>query len=499
LNECYNDVVFSTAGIDLLSGLPYIPPAVFEDGDPLFWHQNYTSHPLNEVLASPLEKFPVNSALFFPFAINGVYIGVWLVAFNREFETPPAEDEKQMFAFLFYVMAQLIEKKAFIEQTRKYENYLKHLERMKVLGELSGATAHNLNNILSVIMGKAELLQRRLKNSPYHRDLQLLLRAAQDGADSIRRLQEYSVSGKASEEPKIINMNHLIREVVDIARPRFESEAQSHGIYYDLQLSLGEIKPITGDATTLREVMLNLINNALEAMPGGGKLSIQTTLKDNQVLIFVSDTGCGIDPEISAKIFEPFYTTKGEKGNGLGLSIAAEIIERHQGKIYVDSIPNKGAIFMIELPACGEEILPQTPPPELFHPLTYKVLLVEDKNIVRETLAEMLEDEGCEVRAVSNAQEALAEFQKSPCDVVFADLSMPQVNGVELAQRLKEIDPAIPVFIITGWSQLEKSLLDSDSVDGLIQKPFNMERIRQEMVRVIGSKTGHFYRNGFSV
>ena len=499
LDEAFEDAGFSTAGIDLVSGLPYVPPAVFEEADHLFWHEDYMSHPLNPVLNQPFEAFDVNSALFFPFGINGTYIGAWIIGFQRDSNAPPPEDEIQMYRFLFYVMTQLIEKKAFMEQTRRYGTYMKHLEKMKILGELSSATAHNLNNILSVIMGKTQLLQRRLENTPYRRDLEMLLRAAEDGANSIRRLQEYSSSGKISGEPETININVLIQEVVDIARPRFENEAQSHGIHYDLDLSFGEVKPFSGDATTMREVMLNLINNALDAMPGGGKLSIQTTLKEDQILIFVSDTGSGIDPDISAKIFEPFYTTKGNKGNGLGLSIAAEIIEKHDGKIYVDSIPEKGSIFMIELPASGEEILPKAPAPELFNPMDYKVLLVENKTIVRETLAEMLEDEGCEVRAVSNANEALAEFQKAPCDVVFANLSMPVVNGVELAEKLKDIDPTIPVFIITGWTQLDESLLASEIIDGLIKKPFNMERIRQEILPVMSRKTRQFYKNGFSV
>jgi CheY-like chemotaxis protein len=320
--------------------------------------------------------------------------------------------------------------------------------------------------------------------------LKLILQAALDGANSVRRLQDYS--GKIGEEPQTIDINVLAQEVVDIARPRFEGEAQSRGIYYDVEITLGDIKPIMGDATALREVVLNLINNALDAMPRGGKLSLQTTLKDDKVIVFISDTGVGIPIEICDKIFEPFYTTKGGQGNGLGLSIAADIVQRHEGKIYMDSIPYKGSIFMVELPTVGEEKLPRPIGPELFQELAYRVLLVENKGIVRETLAEMLEDEGCEVISASNAQEALLKFQKYPCDVVFADLSMPNMNGVELARRLKKLKSSIPIFIVTGWNKLDESLANAaDVVDGIIRKPFTVERIRHEMLRVIG-KYKHF-------
>jgi CheY-like chemotaxis protein len=127
------------------------------------------------------------------------------------------------------------------------------------------------------------------------------------------------------------------------------------------------------------------------------------------------------------------------------------------------------------------------------------VLLVENKGIVRETLAEMLEDEGCEVISASNAHEALLKFQKYACDVVFTDLSMPNMNGVELARRLKKLKSTIPVFIVTGWNKLDDSLANAgDVVDGIIRKPFTVERIRHEMLRVIG-KYKHFHKNGFKV
>ncbi len=414
-------------------------------------------------------------------------------------EDEPDQKEKQFYQFISYLITQLIEKKALLEQHRKYDSYMRHLERMKVTGELASSAAHHLNNVFSVIIGKTQTLQRKHEGDSIEHDLDLILKAASDGANSIRRIQNYSSRRDLFEDSKTIDLNAILYEVVDIARPRFEEQAQARGLHYDLNMAPGEVKPIKGDAAALREVFLNLINNALDAMPRGGKLSLQTTAKENQVLVFVSDTGIGIPNEIQEKIFEQFFTTKGKQGNGLGLSIAAETIKKHKGKIYVDSIPQKGSIFMVELPAAEQEYIPKPAQTEFFQPLAYKVLLVEDEGIVRETLAEMLEDEGCEVTTANNAEDAILKFQKHQCDVVFTDLSMPDLNGVKLAEKLKKLDPDIPIFIITGWNQIDPSLVNSnDVIDGVIQKPFNVQHIRQELIRVAG-RNGQFHRNGVTV
>lgn len=494
VEESFREREFSTLGNALLPGLAKAAPELFKDGEEMFWRRGDEAHPLTALFAQSIRKYPADSALFIPFAVNEIYLGAWIVVLSGNAESPGRE-ELQFYRFIFYLITQLIEKRALLERNRKYESYLRHLERMKNMGELASSTVHSLNNLLSVVIGKGQVLQKKLQDTPYQRDLKLMLQAALDGANTIRRMQDYS-AGKSLAEPETLDLNLLIQEVVDIARPRIEAEALSRNIHYDVDVTLGDIKPVNGDAAALREVILNLITNAAEAMPRGGKLAIQTTLKDETVIIFISDTGVGIPPEICDKIFEPFYTTKGKQGNGLGLSIAADIVKKHNGKIYVDSIPYKGSIFMIELPTAGDALLPKPSHPQFLQPLSLRVLLVENKGIVLETLAEMLEDEGCRVITAANAHEALLKFQRFRCDVVFADLGMPGINGVELARRLKKLNNAVPVFIVTGWNKLDDSLLQANGViDGIIKKPFTMERVRHEMLRVV-AKYRHFKKNG---
>jgi signal transduction histidine kinase/ActR/RegA family two-component response regulator/uncharacterized protein YigA (DUF484 family) len=497
LTEKFNDAAYQNAGISLQKSLLNLPEDIFNEPPPLFLPAGHVAHFLYEQLGRQLDSMPGKSLLLFPFVLEKTFLGAWLIILNRKSEPP--KETQQMYRFIFFLITQLLEKKALTDQIRKYQNYTKHLERMKVIGELASGTMHNLNNILSVIIGKASLLQKKLEGTVYQRDLDLILQSANDGASSIRRLQNYASAKDGEGQGEILNINTLIQEVVEIARPRFEEQAQSEGIQYSVKLDLGEVKPIRGDATTLREVLLNLLNNALDAMPNGGELTFRTMVKGQRVIIFVRDTGMGIPEGIQDKIFEPFFTTKGKKGNGLGLSIAAEIIQNHGGSIHVESAPGQGCIFMIDLPASEDRILPKMDQPEFFQPLNYKILLVEDKSIVRETLAEMLEDEGCEVITAENASEAILKFQKYKCDIVFADLSMPKINGLQLAQRLKSLNPEIPVFIVTGWNQIDTDFLQSNlAISGIIQKPFNIDTIRQELLSKVGTLNGHFHTNGFS-
>ncbi len=485
LGERYSAPNFSRLGLEMIKSLFNLQDGVFDEAEYLFWHNRYVSHSLNPVFRDTFQNFPVNSALVFPFQIQRSYYGVWITAFQRK-EDQPSHEELQLYRFISYMLLQLIEKKSLIERKNKYESYMKHLEKMKVIGELASGSAHHLNNILSVILGKSQMLQKKVSNKPVQRDLQMIEQAAADGAQAVRRLQSVKSQHEEATPYEPLNMNDLVQEVVEVARPRFEREAQSRGITYDLKLSLGRIPLVNGDAPALREVLLNLINNGLDAMPKGGKLSIQTTMKEENVLLFVSDTGTGIPEDVREKIFEPFFSTKGSKGNGLGLSIAADIIAKHRGKIYVDSIPNKGSIFMIELPAVkGKSVSPPAARTS-GNGILFKVLLVDDEGVVRETLAEMLEDEGCEVTMASDAEDALLKFQKYQCDLVLTDLSMPGLNGYELAKRIKSIDKAVPVFLITGWNQLDRKFMESNNmISGIIEKPFNMEEIRKQFYRVM--------------
>lgn len=476
----------SAREIELLENLPQISRDIFAKADPVVWRRNSSLDYLGKLLDKSFTDPSIYSALLFPFNINQTAAGIWILAFGKDLKNE--KDGVHAYSFISRIIVQLLEKKALQDEKIKYSEQSRHLEKTKFKDELASGAVHHLKNIFSIIYGNAELLKKKLEGSPSARELELLLKAAQDGANSIQRLHPGPTQNESLLKRETLTINEIIREVVEIVRPKYKHKARTKGIEYELQLSLGNIHQVMGDSTSIREMLLNLINNAIDAMPRGGTLSIQTSQKDDKVLIFISDTGVGIPNNLQNKIFESFYSTKGEKGNGLGLSIAERIIKEHGGTIQVDSILNKGSIFMIELPSITKN------QPSIRYsnkqPIDwdYKILLVDDEGLVRETLAEMLRTKGCDVMMASNATEALLKFQKFQFDVIFTDLNMPGTSGIELARKLKKINPTIPIFIITGWNYLEKNEING-AVDGIIGKPFNVDRIMNEIRQALTNQS----------
>ena len=181
----------------------------------------------------------------------------------------------------------------------------------------------------------------------------------------------------------------------------------------------------------------------------------------------------------------------------MGLSIGVEIIDRHEGRIYVDSIPQKGSIFMVELPAVKEEPAKKEEKSGVSGDIACHVLLVDDENVVRETLGEMLEDEGCQVTMAANTEEAFNKFQEIECDVVLTDLSMPGSNGLELARRIKSVRQDVPVVLITGWNQVDRHIFEQgDLIAGIIEKPFNMKQIKKQFTLVL-KRNGKFAKSSY--
>ncbi len=451
----------------------------------LFWHKNQKDNFLQEMFQETFSDVPLASLLLVPSRIQHFYDGILVVAYEKRME-PPGPEEFNSLNFFYQMLLQIIEKNLLLEHKKSYEAYIQHLEKMKLVGELASGSAHHLNNILSVVTGRAQILHKKLKGTPHIKDLSMIEQAAEDGAQAVRRLQSVKTKNFPVNKFELLNVNDLILEVVEIARPRFEREAQSLGLTYDVKLTLGSVSYIKGDPAALREIFLNLITNAIDAMPEGGKLTIQSTMEKEKIITFFSDTGGGIPEDLREKIFEPFFSTKGERGNGLGLSIAADIIAEHRGKIYVDSIPNKGSIFMIELPAVKEKPLNDKAGFKFRDGINCRVLLVDDENVVGETLAEMLREEGCEVTMVNNPTQALTNFKNTPCDVVLTDLSMPGINGFELAKRVKEVRSDVPVILITGWNQNDRNIVKPNGlIDEIIEKPFNIKQIREAFHNIL--------------
>ncbi len=240
-----------------------------------------------------------------------------------------------------------------VSEERRLQAAVVRTERLRALGEMAAGVAHSFGNLLVSIQGWAEVLLAGAEDETVRRPAGAILQAALDGAEAVRRLQDYAhFQQRTTVGP--VDVNAVVQDALEFARPRWRPATVRPQIAYALDVDLQPVPPVLGNAAELREVLLNLIFNAIDAMPAGGRLGIATRAGQGLATIAVSDTGGGISPELQRKIFEPFFTTKGTGGTGLGLAIAASIVERHGGRIKVSSAPGVGSCFTVELPAAPD-------------------------------------------------------------------------------------------------------------------------------------------------
>jgi PAS domain S-box-containing protein len=376
-----------------------------------------------------------------------------------------------------------------ISERKRMEQQLLQAEKLRSLGELAGGVAHDFNNMLASILGRVQLLrgiidkpkvedERRKSLQELRGGLDIIEKASMDGAETVRSIQEFAREKDDNKYFTEIDVNKTIEDAIEFTKARWKSEAEAKGIKIDIQKKFSTVFLITGSAAELREVVANIINNAVDAMPGGGTISIITFIEDNKVVIKIKDTGVGIPESIKERIFDPFFTTKGVHSTGLGMSVAYTIINRHKGSIAVDSTENEGTIFTIKLPVFDntdskEEIKPVKKVTEKAN-----ILVIDDDDSVRELLFDILTGGGHDVQAASDGNDGLAKFKENEFDMVFTDLGMPGMSGWQVAEEIKKINNVTPIALITGWEvQVEKSELAKREVDLVVNKPFRVDQI----------------------
>ena len=369
------------------------------------------------------------------------------------------------------------------EQERIREQFTQ-IEKLSALGELASGVAHDFNNTLAGILGRAQLIMRTDDPEKIRRGLQIIVKAAEDGAKTVKRIQNFARQRHARDlEP--VSVDQLLFDVSEITRPRWRDRGDASGTHIVLELQNTSQAVVMGEGSELREVLVNMVFNAVDAMPEGGRLTLTAEQSDGFVRIGVRDTGTGMSPEVRSRIFDPFFTTKGEGGLGLGLAVSYGIVSRHEGIIEVESQAGVGTTFSIRLPAAkrasaATRVGSEAPVGSLRRePLKrLRILVVDDEPSVRELLRELLEAEGHRVELASNAFEALAVFRVKKFDLIFTDIGMPGMSGWELARAIREIDAEVPLAVITGWGDAVGSEKQkSAGVDRVVTKPFSAERI----------------------
>jgi GAF domain-containing protein/ActR/RegA family two-component response regulator len=373
-----------------------------------------------------------------------------------------------------------------LDEVRRTQEQLVRMEKLRALGEMASGVAHDFNNVLAVILGRAQLLQRKLQDPTFRRWLQIVEQAALDGAQTVRQIQEFT-RVRRDQPTQTVDLNHAVRDAVAMTRTRWQHESQSRGVEIRLALDLGVVPPVDGQPPELREVLTNLILNAVDALPHGGEIRLATRLRDGRVEVSVADTGVGMSDSVRRRIFEPFFSTKGPSGTGLGLAMAYGIVSRHGGEILVDSTEGVGSTFTIRLPAGRATPAGPTLAPDLGRQ-SARVLVIDDEPFVRETLGEILRQQRHDVVVADNGASGLARFREGAFDLVMTDLAMPGMSGWQVAQAVKAARPHVPVVLVTGWGvEVQADELQAHGVDRVMTKPFRFEEVQEVVASFRGA------------
>ena len=359
-------------------------------------------------------------------------------------------------------------------------------DKLRALGQLASGVAHDFNNSLAAILGRAQLLRRQVNDPALVRNLDIIQTAAEDAAATVRRIQTFARKS-AVKEFELLDVGSLLNDAIEITRTRWENEARLRGLDYEVRLEAEAGQNTYGSASELREVFVNLIVNAVDAMPRGGRLLITSRRRDKRLQLQFIDNGVGMPEEVRQKIFEPFFSTKGAHGTGLGLSVSYSIIERHEGSISVDTQVGNGTTFTIDLPA----VMPASALTDVAEPadevVRLRILVVDDEAAVRETLAEMLVTLNHDVELAESGQEAVQKLRRAPFDFVFTDLAMPEMDGWETARAIRKEWPNMQIILVTGYGPATNPPAGEENlVDAVIGKPFDFAQVTSTLNTLAG-------------
>ncbi|MEY2440542.1 MAG: hypothetical protein QOI34_1927, partial [Verrucomicrobiota bacterium] len=381
------------------------------------------------------------------------------------------------------------------ERTRRLQHAVKQLkdtqqqvlqqERLHALGTMASGVTHDFNNALSVIIGFGEMALHECETNAEPRRLEQYLRpmviAALDGAKVVTRLREFYRPGGHEEPRSAVDLNALIEQAIIITQPKWKSQSLGDGVKIEIKTDFGDVAPAAGDAAELREALANLIFNAIDAMPVGGTIRLCTRAEGARAIMEISDSGTGMSKEVQRKCLDPFFTTKGEHGTGLGLAMVYGIIERHAGTMQIDSAEGRGTTFVISLPMhVSSEHVAVNGSAEVTGPL--RVLIVDDQPLLCEILAEYLKNDCHTVLSANNGREALEKFNSDEIDVVITDQAMPEMSGNQLAGAIKARSPSTPVILLTGFGEANGE--GCHFIDHVLSKPVSLIDLRHALVRV---------------
>jgi signal transduction histidine kinase/ActR/RegA family two-component response regulator/HAMP domain-containing protein len=384
---------------------------------------------------------------------------------------------------------------------RQTQQAVMQQERLKALGQMASGIAHDINNAISpVALYTESLLEKEPNLSPRARDyLNTIQHAIEDVSHTVARMREFYRQRETQLALVPVKLNQLTQQVIDLSRARWSDMPQQRGIFIKIETDFAaDLPSVQGVESEIREALVNLVFNAVDAMPEGGTLTLRTKVSPNTpplVNLEVCDTGVGMDEDTRRRCLEPFFTTKGERGTGLGLAMVYGIVRRHSAEIEIESAVGKGTTirisFSLPMATAGEPDKTGLP---FIVPTRLRILVVDDDPLLIKALRDTLETDGHVITTATGGREGIAMFEKArvssePFAVVITDLGMPYVDGRQVASAIKGASPATPVIMLTGWGQ--RLVAEGDippHVDCVLNKPPKLRQLREALAQCLPSK-----------
>lgn len=376
-----------------------------------------------------------------------------------------------------------------VTERKKIEQRLFQMDKLNALELQSNGIAHEFNNILGIILGYLNILKLRLDapNQQVLDTLRIIERAAKNGAEIVDKIQQFSKTKPENEGTIPVDMFDVINEAVEFTMPRWKNEAQLKGIEYEVATNnlVASRYYVKCNPSELREVVVNIINNSIDAMPDGGKIEFSAKIDNESVILSVSDNGIGIKEDIKDKIFDPFFSTKDVKRSGLGMSVVHSIVKRYNGVISIDSCGGKGVTIYVKMPLCLAGLTKSEKKEESGSDSKANILIIEDEEVILDMMKIILEKRGHKVFIAKDSSDGMKMYENNRYDVVLCDLAMPKVNGWKVAKHIKDFDvirkmAKTPFVLITGY-ELDTDNLNykKEGVDFILKKPLEFDELNK--------------------
>ncbi len=357
------------------------------------------------------------------------------------------------------------------QNDEEYMKEMKRIEYFKNLGELVEGFTHDFNNILTTIIGFSQIALIRDAESQVRDYINVINKTAIDGKAMIDKVHDY-VKGCINDEKSLHQINDIVNSSTSMIKYKVNSQQREKQI--TLVEDLRSERSIYCDEFELRQVLLNMLLNGMSAMNDKGTLTVRTYDKDESVYIEIQDTGIGMSEEVRSKIFQPFFTTKGKQGTGLGLNTSKKILDKYSAEIIVDSQIGIGTIFTIKFPKTIKalNVLERE---EDYSAYGAKVLVIDDKYSVAKVIAELISLVNLTAHVETNAEKVLQRLEEDNYDIIVCDYSMPKINGIQVSEQVKERYPEKPFVLLTGYSDSINE--NFDTIDYVLRKPCTVDEL----------------------